>query len=531
MNILINKYKDVLPKRLPAADKARFDDIIEVFENEHNIVIHSVRHFIYVIVNDVVNTPVMCPVCGNPTNWLPVKKRYAIYCSVQCANTDKNVWSVIDDNQKHEIIEKRKQTNVIRYGSSNYLSSDSGRQKTLSTLKERYGVVNVSQIPEVQTKKIETSIERYGVDHPSKSQSIKNKIKETNNVRWGRDSWSQKHLSDDVISKLNDKEWMYDQHITKKRTIARMSVDLENVDGTTIGRYLKQHNIPVLINGNGGRSSQEDKILGFLDQHNIKYVANDRTIIYPKEIDIYIPEHNLAIEVCGIYWHGDWRLDKTYHLDKLKACATKGIKLINLWDVEVDNKWDIIKSLILHNCGITNNRRIYARKCSVDTANNQRKKEFLNRYHIQGNGPGSLTLGLFNKQEMVAVATFVKKKGELVLNRYATKYHVIGGLGKILKNIQLIYSMPIVTFADRRVSNGKLYERLNFTKIAVQPPNYHYVVNKKIINRAQFRRKYLQERLKTFDPSKTEFQNCDANGIVRLWDCGLIKYKLNCYQN
>ena len=36
-----------------------------------------------------------------------------------------------------------------------------------------------------------------------------------------------------------------------------------------------------------------------------------------KELDIFIPEHNLAIEINGIYRHSDKFKDEKYHINKL----------------------------------------------------------------------------------------------------------------------------------------------------------------------------------------------------------------------
>ena len=40
-----------------------------------------------------------------------------------------------------------------------------------------------------------------------------------------------------------------------------------------------------------------------------------------------------------------------------------------------------------------------------------------------------------------------------------------------------------------------------------------------------FRRKRLQKLLSNFDPTKSELQNTEQNGIYRIYDCGKIKYE------
>ena len=63
--------------------------------------------------------------------------------------------------------------------------------------------------------------------------------------------------------------------------------------------------------------------------------SNDRSVISPKELDIYVPSRNLAIEYCGLYWHSDLVIeDKYYHKNKYDLCYKKGIRLITVFEDE-----------------------------------------------------------------------------------------------------------------------------------------------------------------------------------------------------
>ena len=42
-----------------------------------------------------------------------------------------------------------------------------------------------------------------------------------------------------------------------------------------------------------------------------------------KELDIYLPNLNIAIEYNGLYWHGEKNKDKNYHLEKYNLCQEK----------------------------------------------------------------------------------------------------------------------------------------------------------------------------------------------------------------
>ena len=76
-------------------------------------------------------------------------------------------------------------------------------------------------------------------------------------------------------------------------------------------------------------------------------LENDRTVIKPKELDIYLPELKLALEYNGEYWHDETKKRKPgYHKEKQKACEKKGIKLIEVWDSEWHADKDRFKNLI-----------------------------------------------------------------------------------------------------------------------------------------------------------------------------------------
>ena len=47
-----------------------------------------------------------------------------------------------------------------------------------------------------------------------------------------------------------------------------------------------------------------------------KVVRNTRSVIEGYEIDLYLPELKLAIEYCGLYWHSETQIGKTYRLSR-----------------------------------------------------------------------------------------------------------------------------------------------------------------------------------------------------------------------
>jgi hypothetical protein len=84
----------------------------------------------------------------------------------------------------------------------------------------------------------------------------------------------------------------------------------------------------------------------------------------------------------------------------------------------------------------------------------------------------------------------------------------------------------IVTYSDKRLFTGKLYENLGMTFVNNTPPGYHYFHKNDgtPIERTHFQKHKLKEKLEKFDSQLTEWENMQLNGYDRIWDCGHLKY-------
>jgi hypothetical protein len=273
-------------------------------------------------------------------------------------------------------------------------------------------------------------------------------------------------------------------------------------------------------------SKGEQQIAEFIRELGVDICQQTRKIIAPLELDIFIPGHNVAIEYCGLYWHNDrFKKDRNYHKIKYDMCADNGIQLLTIFEDEWATRDQQIRGKIKSLLGIRE-QIIYARKCKVVNITKKDKAQFFNYNHIQGDGPSSINFGLVYNNELVAGVGFINKaNGNFCLNRYATKHHVVGGFSKLLKHFTKTTKWNTITsFADLRWSVGNLYTRTGWTLNKIIPPDYSYIKNNKRIHKFNFRRKHLPRLLKHFDPSKTEKQNCYDNNILRIWDCGKMRF-------
>jgi hypothetical protein len=279
----------------------------------------------------------------------------------------------------------------------------------------------------------------------------------------------------------------------------------------------------------------QESVDTFLKTLNIETELNNRVILNGKELDIYIPSHKIAIEYNGLYWHSEEYISSNYHLIKTIECEKQGIQLIHLFEDEWLHKQDIVKSRLMNLLGLTSDK-IYGRKTEVKEVSSKDSKEFLITNHIQGSVNSKIKLGLYHDNELVSLMTFggLRKSMGVVgidnqyeLLRFCNKLNtsVIGGADKLLKHFVKIYNpIEIISYADRRWSQGGLYEKLGFTFTHDSKPNYWYVIG----SNREYRFKYRKDVLvrEGYDQSKTEHQIMLDRGINRIYDCGNKKYTL-----
>lgn len=279
----------------------------------------------------------------------------------------------------------------------------------------------------------------------------------------------------------------------------------------------------------GGKSLGEIEIGKWIESHGIEIQTNYRSAIYPHELDIFIPSHNLAIEFNGLYWHSELQgKDKHYHNHKRMLCESKNIRLIQIMEDEWNTKPDIVKSVIGNALGIVE-RRISARKTTARQIEVGVARDFVNRYHLAGYHNSRYKFGLFDGDELVSVMTFStgnysrKSKG-WEIDRFCSKtgVQVVGGASKLFTAfIRLEKPTTVISYADLRHGSGLVYKHLGFEEHGDTSPNYWYFKT----HLERFHRFNLRKgAVEGDDPSLTEWQNRVKQGWNRIWDCGSRKY-------
>lgn len=258
-------------------------------------------------------------------------------------------------------------------------------------------------------------------------------------------------------------------------------------------------------------------------------LTNTRKIIKPKELDIYIPSKHVAIEFHGLFWHTESAgKTRNYHCDKFRACEAKGVQLIQVWEDEWNNKQEIVKRMLASKLGVSQDKRVFARKTHVVTVDKGTARSFLDANHIQGYASGTYYLGLRTNdtEELVAVMVLRKLGNEFYLDRYATSCQVVGGQGKLLSWVhENLDFRQLVTFADLQVSNGYLYRVTGWTENKVLSPDYRYVVDGERVHKFNYRlKRFKNDPDLLWRDGLSERELALLNGLDRVWDSGKIRF-------
>jgi hypothetical protein len=466
---------------------------------------------------------------------------------------------------------KRKKTILNKYGVENVFQLDSVKEKSKTLIYKKYGVENVSQNEEIKRKKSETFIKKYGVNWGLSSEIIKEKSKNTIIEKYGVNNVSQNEeikKKKEITCLKNHGVNYISQHKDFRKNIEKINLiklqkkykNLLNINGDNFtffcekcnqnfeiykkafySRYNLNVNLCTLCNpiNSYHTSGLEENLFNFIFENTeSKIIKNNKKIINPYELDIYIEELKLAFEFNGLFWHNENNLHKNYHLRKTEMCEEKGIQLIHIYEDDWLNKQEIIKSMIINKLGKTKNK-IYSRKCVIKEINNNKLvREFLDKNHIQGFIGSKFKIGLFYNNELISIMSFgyrrvsmgkkTTKNDEYELLRFCNKINtnVIGGASKLLNYFIKNYKpSEIITYADRSFSQGDLYRKLRFKFISKTQPNYYYIINSVRKHRFNFRKDKLVKD--GYDKNKTEHDIMLGRHIFRIYDSGNLKFKLN----
>lgn len=438
------------------------------------------------------------------------------------------IWNTINNRcclECNKIISPHK-TFCSNQCSNTYKSKDSKfKNKLKESIKQSYLKMSNTKL-NAKYKKISDSIKKTNSELTNEERSIKYR-----NKKQRLTAFDNLHDRFSEITFLFDKEFFYNnKHLPVKCKKCGHSWNMTKTTNIscTICRKCNPYQ----------KHKTQTEIYKYILSHthanqNVKYIISN-------ELDIYIKDFNFAIEFDGLLPHSygqskvsyynNFDINSHYHVNKTNECEDKGIHLFHIFENEFfdKQKQKIWFSMIDNKLGLS--KSVYARNCVIKEINHKIAKQFMDDNHLQGHTQSAIKIGLYHGDELLSVMTFRKhKKFEWEIARFATKcgYTVVGGAGKLLKYFERTYApKTLLSYANRRWSQGNVYEKLGFTFDGFTPPNHFYFKENEniLFKREKFQKHKLQSLLNTYDESISGIRNMMNNNYRIIFDCGNKKY-------
>lgn len=458
---------------------------------------------------------------------------------------------ISERNRSEDVVAKRVETNLKRWGVDNpaknpeiskklseIMSSEDYLTRREQTCLEKYGTASPMQTDAVKAKRAQTCIERYGCEgHPHSVEDFAKMIKDG-------------HKVEAYLRFKEDPKAFIECTFSEPPTISQLE-NMLGVTDTPIYNTLIEHNCQDMLKHSF--STIEDEVCEFLYEldPNIEIKRNDRTIIKPLEVDIYLPEYSIGIECNPAATHNSSVTDPwgqqakhyKYHQQKSTAAEQAGIFLFHIFGYEWVNNRPIIKSMIRNLLG-KNEFHIGARETYVCQLTGSEFKKFLDENHRQKYTVSAIMLGLKRKSDdlLVSVMSFNHLRATMgktadtsntwELSRFCNlcNYTVNGSASKLFKYfLNNYHPESVVSFSDIAHTRGNLYSQLGFTETSRVDPGYVWsdIYDNKYYTRVSCQKRFLKKLFhdESIDVEhKTEREIMEEHKFVRVYDCGLVKW-------
>lgn len=444
----------------------------------------------------------------------------------------------VDNPAKSEIVKNKAiNTSLKKYGTKYYITSKEVKDKVIKTNIERFGAVNPLSNKDIRDKAKNTMLKRYGKDNFAKTDLYLEKVTKTCQRKYNKNYYLETNALENKIDELKSKESLEKYLLSFNRKLHYIEVAKNlNISYTSAINYIRKYNLDNLVNRKS--SYLEDYFEDRLKSITVNYIKHSKSIIPSMEIDFYLPDIRLGIEINDIATHNSTcsfleinPKHPLYHYSKTKSAIENNIRLINISEIELfdEDKLNIILDII-KNYYISN--KVYARNCTIKEVDIKEVKEFLNKNHLQGYSNSTINLGLYSCDNLIEVMTFGKprfnKKYEYELIRLCTKrgYKVIGGTEKLFKYFLNNYKpKTIISYCDISKFTGDVYAKLGFILEEYTYPNYIWTNYKNIYTRYKTQRSKLDKLFnKEFDKNLSESDIMESMGYLKVYDSGNAKY-------
>jgi len=277
-------------------------------------------------------------------------------------------------------------------------------------------------------------------------------------------------------------------------------------------------------------SKWQNEIFMYVKDLAADAVLNDRQALDGKELDIYVPSQNFAIECNGLFWHSDFtgRFASSHAEDKRLLAQKAGITLLTIFDDEWRERKQIVKSMIAHRLGKSST--IGARKLLLQRCKPSEVAKNIENWHLEGRVNASYALRLVTDQNKTMGACSLRwargtNKTTLEIARIAFMpgIHVQGGMGRFVNEAKRwaakLGATTLLSYSDNRLGNGTGYLKAGMQLDSTTVLRFWWTDFNQRFNRFRYRAD-AQRNL-------TEREVAQEANVVRIYGCSNLKWILD----
>lgn len=180
--------KNTKIKLVPKADQVKYlKEKGYIFEKGEEIEVPLID----ISPNSHIHIEAPCEICNDIKHpeyrsYLKAINRDGFYCCNKCAGLKTSIrFNNYSNEEKKEILQKTKHTNLKRYGYKSTFQVPQFKDKIKQTNMIKYNCVNPSQSEAIKEKVRLTNMKKYGVSYFSQTQEFKDKVRQSNMEKFG----------------------------------------------------------------------------------------------------------------------------------------------------------------------------------------------------------------------------------------------------------------------------------------------------------------------------------------------------------
>lgn len=313
------------------------------------------------------NGPVYCSCgCGEETAWVNWHIGYRtmknLHCNRKCA---------YDIEKQSEIFEKRSRSLKGKESWNKGLTKDSDlrvnstSRKISDTMRERYNRGELSQWNKGLTSEIDDRVKGISEKNRKKFDIVKEiKINESLIER----------LDYNINSSIEYNELLDISNIKPGILFQCRNC---NWRGKVNFEFALKDMCPICSR------VENKKIFEYLSGFDFKIVKNIKGLIGKSTLDLYIPNLNFAIDVMSLKNNNLSGFNRFYMQNKINSCAKFGIFYMIFFEDEIEDKFDIVKSVINRKLNTSKNE-IKLNSKWIELDDHKIMKEFFVKNHLEG---------------------------------------------------------------------------------------------------------------------------------------------------